>query len=202
MTDGGTYSRCARQSQHCLRRTDVLCSLRQRFASTLNSGEASLRALLGAPSSAWRPLQTLNTSQLQDDDVSRADEGSSSTSCVSGRIEGPIIVHRKKAKNAPDVIRAICHVRVEDHAAALESFRAILQTPEIRPAWDTVTEKQETLEIVEPGVNVLRSYTRIGWPAKCAILKPSLGIELISSVPALEMSSWSTRYYKIQARHL
>jgi hypothetical protein len=55
---------------------------------------------------------------------------------------------------------------VTDHAAALESFRAILQTPEIRSDWDKVTEKQEVLEIVEPAVRVQRSYTRLGWPSK------------------------------------
>jgi hypothetical protein len=99
--------------------------------------------------------------------LSRGDEATSSASAVTGGIEGPIISHKKRSKGAPDIIRAVCHVPVSDQAAALESFRAVLSSSEIRHSWDSVTEKQETLEIVEPNIRVVRNFTKVGWPSRC-----------------------------------
>ena len=166
MADGGTFSRCIETRAHALRTLKSHLSLRQRYVSALSGAESSLRALLGAPSSTWKPIQVSNTYRSPEEEVSRTIEASTSSTCVASRIEGPVILHRKKAKNAPDVIRAICHVPVTDNAAALESFRAVLQNTEIRPSWDSVTEREELLEIVEPGITVSRSYTKVGWPGK------------------------------------
>lgn len=152
------------------------CSLRQRYNHAIAAGESSLRALLGSPSSSWKPIYNSNTAnaglngqrkQSTDSSLSRSDEvASSSPAAVGSGIDGPVILHRKHAKSAPDVVRAICHFHVSDPAAVIESFRAILSSPEQRPVWDVTTDKQEVLELVDANVKILRAFTKVGWPSR------------------------------------
>lgn len=141
-------------------------SLRQRYHAALSVGETTLRSLLGSPSSSWRELSTSAGPASSSLALSKSDEGATAASSISSGLEGPVLLHRKKAKGAPDVVRATCHVPVSDAASALESFRAILSASEIRHNWDPVAEKQETLEIVEPNIRLVRTYTRVGWPSR------------------------------------
>lgn len=148
----------------------VRYSLRQRYTAALSAGENSLRALLGSSSSSWKLLQTVTpkAASLTGDEaiLSKTEDSEESVSGISAKPLGPIVVHRKKAKGAPDVVRAVCTVPLTDAVNALDSFRAVLSTHSLREKWDPIVEKQEVLEVVEPAVTLVRTFTRIGWPSR------------------------------------
>ncbi|KAK9893917.1 hypothetical protein P389DRAFT_181886 [Cystobasidium minutum MCA 4210] len=152
MSEGGTYA-----------------SLRQRYTAALSAGENSLRALLGSSSASWKPVQTVTPkpASLNGNEaiLSKTEDNEDSVSGISVKPLGPIVIHRKKAKGAPDVVRAVCTVPVTNASNALDSIRAILSTHSLRDKWDPIVEKEEVLEIVEPSVTLVRTFTRIGWPS-------------------------------------
>lgn len=113
--------------------------------------------------------------------MSYRDDASTSSASIAGPVEGQIAMHRKRMKGAPDVIRATCTVPVGNLNSALEAFRAALCTSEVRSAWDPTMDKQETLEVVEPGVRVVRAYSKIGWPSRCATAHNTLIDVLMNS---------------------
>jgi hypothetical protein len=145
-------------------------SLRQRYTAALSSGENSLRALLGSSSSSWKPVQTVTPKPAVpaegDAVLSKTEEGEESLSGIASAPPSPIAVHRKRSKGAPDVVRAVCTVPLTDAANALDSFRAILGTHSIREKWDPVVERQEILEIVEPSIKLVQTFTKMGWPSR------------------------------------
>lgn len=144
--------------------------MRQRYTAALSAGENSLRALLGSSSSSWKPIQTVTPKAAipKDDDavLSKTEAGIDTLSGLANDALGPIAIHRRKSKGAPDIVRAVCAVPLTDSISALDSFRAVLGTHSIRENWDPVVEKQEVLEIVEPSIRLLRTFTKIGWPSR------------------------------------
>ena len=145
-------------------------SLRQRYTAALSAGENSLRALLGSSSSSWKPVQTIapKTANANGNEaiLSKTEDAEDSVSGISVKPLGPIVIHRKKAKGAPDVVRAVCTIPVTNAVNALDSIRAVLSTHSVRDKWDPVVEKEEVLEVVEPSVTLVRTFTRIGWPSR------------------------------------
>lgn len=126
--------------------------------------------MLGSSSASWKPVQTVTPKAAipteSDAILSKTEEIEESSSGIAIGTLGPIAIHRKRAKGAPDVVRAVCTVPVTDAVNALDSFRAVLTTHSLRDKWDPVVEKQEVLEIVEPAVTLVRTFTKIGWPSR------------------------------------
>jgi hypothetical protein len=146
-------------------------SLRQRYTSALSAGENSLRALLGSSSASWKSVQTVTpSSTITTEDaaaLSKTEEAPESVSGISGSIQGRIVVDRKRMKNAPHVARAVCTIPICNASNTLESFRAVLDTHSTRSKWDPITEKQEVLEVIEPSIKLIQTYTKVGWPSRC-----------------------------------
>ncbi|KAK4049055.1 hypothetical protein OIV83_004417 [Microbotryomycetes sp. JL201] len=74
-----------------------------------------------------------------------------------------VIVHKRADKGAADIVRAHVEITVSD-TFDFDSFKAVLQTPELRGAWDKTVESANTIELVDPHTRIAKTDYRLGCP--------------------------------------
>ncbi|SCV67425.1 BQ2448_5036 [Microbotryum intermedium] len=156
-------------------------STNARYQASLDAALSHFRSLLASSSSrSWKPLQLshASTSAASTNSISLDSTSSSglngSTENGKGKAKellngigavelGNVRVHRRTAKGA-DVVRATTEINVAD-GVDLNSFKAVLQTPEVRSSWDKMVEHAHTIELLDPQTRICKTDYRLGWPA-------------------------------------
>lgn len=159
MTDGARYVIRLCQPENC---SPAYClslnSLRQSWHGALNEAQAAFRRLLTSPSSPeWKrvPVPTENAS---------AKAKGKARSTIPELSD--VIVHRKAGKGEDAVYRVVLDVPTGDEPVALEAWKAVLATPELRKEWDPAVESASLLEIFDPATRIAKTNFTLGWPAK------------------------------------
>ncbi|SCZ93898.1 BZ3500_MvSof-1268-A1-R1_Chr6-3g08965 [Microbotryum saponariae] len=155
-------------------------STNARYQASLDAALSHFRSLLASSSSrSWKPLQLSHASTSASSTSTSLDSATSSGLNGSvakgkgkakellngiGSVElGNVRVHRRTAKGA-DVVRAMTEINVAD-GVDLSSFKAVLQTPEVRSSWDKMVEHAHTIELLDPQTRICKTDYRLGWPA-------------------------------------
>jgi len=162
MSDGLRYemvpnSHIQRNYSHFIR--PLSYRLRQSWYNGLSEAESHFRQLIS--SSASRDWKRVSTTV----DVSSTSKGKAR---ASGSPEvTDVVVHRKAGKSGDQIYRAILDVPIGDDPASLESWKAVLSTPELREVWDPAVEAAHLVEMFDPITRVSKTNFTLGWPVKC-----------------------------------
>lgn len=71
----------------------------------------------------------------------------------------------RKATKSGDIYRVSLEVLAEE-PVALEPWKAVLATPELRKQWDPAVESAHLLELLDPDTRISKTNFTLGWPAK------------------------------------
>ncbi|KAM0787368.1 hypothetical protein ACM66B_003454 [Microbotryomycetes sp. NB124-2] len=154
------------------------------YQSCLNTGLGHFRSLLATQASRqWRSLPSSTSSVAQqqlssatkdvpvtpNSSVATAAAQQATTSAIKhgiGSVDpSQVKVHKRSDKTAaPDVVRATLELQVAD-TFDLDSFKAVLQAPELRSAWDKTVESASTIELIDSQTRIAKTDYRLGWPA-------------------------------------
>jgi len=77
-----------------------------------------------------------------------------------------VIVHRHMGKDGDDVYRMLLEVSLAEDFVSLESWKAVLTTPELRQEWDPAVEEAHLLEMFDHKTRISKTNFTLGWPAK------------------------------------
>jgi hypothetical protein len=77
-----------------------------------------------------------------------------------------VVVHRKAGKSGDQIYRAVLDVSTGDDPISLQSWKAVLSTPELRQVWDPAVEAAHLVEMFDPMTRVSKTNFTLGWPAK------------------------------------
>ena len=119
-----------------------MCSLNARYDAALSTSLHHFRQLLASSASrSWTPLNPSSPSTPASTPILDARSTSAALKGKAreflhglGAVEpGAVAVHKRAVKGAPDVVRAVAEVGTTE-GVDLDSFRAVLQTPEVRSA--------------------------------------------------------------------
>ena len=133
--------------------------LRQSWYNALSEAESHFRKLLSSSSSReWKRVSTtVETSPI-----------------IKGKARAPaspelsdVIVHRKAGKSGDQIYRAVLDISTGDDPVSVESWKAVLSTPELREVWDPAVEAAHLVEMFDPMTRVSKTNFTLGWPAKC-----------------------------------
>ena len=81
-----------------------------------------------------------------------------------------VVLHRKVVnKSTIDLFRVTVDVPAGDDAVSLESWKAVLATPELRQEWDPAVEHAYLVEVVDAKSRIYKTNFTLGWPAKCVL---------------------------------
>lgn len=98
------------------------------------------------------------------------------------------MVHRKAGTSGEQIYRAVLDVSAGDDSVSLESWKAVLSTPELRQVWDPAVEEAHLVEMFDPMTRVSKTKFTLGWPAKC-VLHSHTALIVPDIFPVLEMPS-------------
>lgn len=132
--------------------------LRQSWYNALSEAEAHFRQLLSSNSSRdWKRVST----------------SAETPAAVKGKARAlttpevtDVIVHRKAGKSGDSIYRAVLDIPTGDEQVSLESWKAVLSTPELRQVWDPAVETAHLVEMFDPMTRVSKTNFTLGWPAK------------------------------------
>lgn len=78
-----------------------------------------------------------------------------------------VVVHRHAGVAGGDpVYRMLLDVAVGEENVSLESWKAVLTTPELRQEWDPAVEEARLLEMFDHRTRISKTNFTLGWPAK------------------------------------
>lgn len=164
--------------------------LRGSWTTALKNAQTRLRDLLTSSSSQWRlvPLPssrentTLGVTPPSSDSRSSPSKGKSRSKTTATSQVSDVIVHRKASKEG-DIYRAVLDVSInaadvfdagsgkpKDCTTAallnLETWAAVLATPELRREYDPIVQDGRIIEMFDPETRIARIDFGLGWPAK------------------------------------
>jgi hypothetical protein len=132
----------------------------------LSEAESQFRQLLSTSSSRdWRRISP----SLQ---PSFANKGKARASSTPDVVD--VVVHRKPGKAGDNVYRAVLEVSTSYDHVSLDSWRAVLSTPELRQVWDPAVESAHLVEMFDPVTRVSKTNFTLGWPAKYVLFPYAL----------------------------
>ncbi|KAG8941715.1 hypothetical protein FRC03_004047, partial [Tulasnella sp. 419] len=135
-----------------------MIDLRESWSSALKHAQNNFRSLLTSSASAsWERVTA----------VARETTTNSPPGKGKGKAlpqASDVIVHRRPTKSG-DVVRLVLELPAEDGLASLESWRAVLTTPEMRKEWDPTVEAAHVVEIFDPNTRISKTDFTLGWPA-------------------------------------
>lgn len=76
-------------------------------------------------------------------------------------------MHRKATKSGENVYRVVLDVSITDQSAHLDSWKAVITTPELRQEWDPSVESAHLVEMFDRQTRISKTNFTLGWPAKC-----------------------------------
>ncbi|XP_006461684.1 hypothetical protein AGABI2DRAFT_185799 [Agaricus bisporus var. bisporus H97] len=128
--------------------------LRQTWYNALNDAEAHFRQLL--TSTDWKRISTAPGSLNK--------KGKGRVSIVPELTD--VVVHRHAGVAGGDpVYRMLLDVAVGEENVSLESWKAVLTTPELRQEWDPAVEEARLLEMFDHRTRISKTNFTLGWPA-------------------------------------
>ncbi|KAI6164482.1 hypothetical protein EDD17DRAFT_1691754 [Pisolithus thermaeus] len=131
--------------------------LRQTWSDALGAAETNFRQLLASYSSnEWKHVP------LPQDTPSPRKGNSRASSNPELR---DVAVHRKVTKSGEYVYRTVLDVPATDENAAMEAWKAIITTPEIRQEWDPAVDASQLVELFDPRTRIVKTRFTLGWPA-------------------------------------
>lgn len=75
-------------------------------------------------------------------------------------------VHRR-TQSGDDVLRLTLEIPVDNGIDTLETWKAVLTTPELRKEWDPAVDSAHVVETCfDPDTRIVKTDYRLGWPAK------------------------------------
>jgi hypothetical protein len=156
MSDGLRYRIFFEICFQCNDSCTILCyRLRQSWHDALSEAESHFRHLLSSGSSReWKRVSTLV-------ETSPITKGKARASANPGITD--VVVHRK----GDQIYRAVLDIPSGDELVSLESWKAVLSTPELRQVWDPAVEAAHLIEMFDPMTRVSKTNYTLGWPAKC-----------------------------------
>ena len=78
-----------------------------------------------------------------------------------------VIVHRKSSKDG-DVLRAVLDISLDGSVPGIDSWKAVLATPEMRKEYDPSVQDGRIIEMFDPETRIQKIDFALGWPAKYA----------------------------------
>ncbi|KAF9454468.1 hypothetical protein P691DRAFT_797224 [Macrolepiota fuliginosa MF-IS2] len=130
--------------------------LRQSWYNALNDAESRFRQLLTSSGpSDWKRISTAPESPTR--------KGKARVSAVPELAD--VIVHRHTGNAGDDVYRMVLDVAVGDESVSLESWKAVLMTPELRQEWDPAVEEAHLVEMFDHKTRISKTNFTLGWPA-------------------------------------
>lgn len=131
---------------------DRFCSTNARYSASLDSALTQFRTLLSTVNSrSWKPLPSTGGSSTSSSSSPFADPSSRNSKGKGrelvngiGSVDLPHVqVHKRAVKGQADVVRAVAELPASVNAAGesnvdLESFKAVLQTSEVRGACESM----------------------------------------------------------------
>ncbi|KZT07214.1 uncharacterized protein LAESUDRAFT_699007 [Laetiporus sulphureus 93-53] len=128
--------------------------LRQSWYASLDDAQANFRQLLASHSSSeWKRIPV------------PSDSNGKGKARASQPEVTDVIIHRKANKSAESIYRAILDVPAGDAPVSLNSWKAVLSTPELRKEWDPAVEGAHLVEMLDPSTKVSKINFTLGWPA-------------------------------------
>jgi len=139
----------------------VSYSLRESWTSSLNEAQAQLRSFLVSSSlNIWRRVPP------------PAKDPAASPPSPRGKGRAPplpdeadVNIHRRSSKSG-DIFRLVLDIPADDDICSMESWKAILATPETRKEWDPAVENAHHIETFDSNTRITKTYYTLGWPAK------------------------------------
>jgi hypothetical protein len=130
----------------------------QSWYGALSEAESHFRHLLSSSSSHdWKRVSAFP-------DISSIPKGKAK---APGSPEvTDVVVHRKNGKAGDQIYRAVLDISTGDELVSLESWKAVLSTPELRQVWDPAVEAAHLVEMFDPMTRVSKTNFTLGWPAK------------------------------------
>lgn len=186
MSDGLRYGIFSETCFQCNDSCTILCyRLRQSWLDALSEAESHFRHLLSSGSSReWKRVSTL----VETPPITKGKARASANPGVTD-----IVVHRKVGKSGDQIYRAILDIPSGDELVSLESWKAVLSTPELRQVWDPAVETAHLIEMFDPMTRVSKTNYTLGWPAKY-VFHPEILFRYADKCAAREMPSPSHVY--------
>ncbi|KAH7910065.1 hypothetical protein BJ138DRAFT_1127188 [Hygrophoropsis aurantiaca] len=131
--------------------------LRQAWYDALSGAETNFRQLLTSYSSSeWKHVSLSGETYSPGKGKSRATATPELTD---------VVVHRKTAKSGENVYRVVLDVPTIDDSVSLDSWKAVLTTPELRQEWDPAVEAAQLVEMFDHRTRISKTNFTLGWPA-------------------------------------
>ncbi|KAI6023325.1 hypothetical protein EDC04DRAFT_2727159 [Pisolithus marmoratus] len=131
--------------------------LRQSWSDALGAAETSFRQLLASNSSnEWKHVPLPQDSPSPRKGKLRASPNPELRD---------VVVHRRATKSGEYVYRAVLDVPATDENAALDAWKAIITTPEIRQEWDPAVDASQLVELFDQKTRITKTKFTLGWPA-------------------------------------
>ncbi|TFY53977.1 hypothetical protein EVJ58_g9138 [Rhodofomes roseus] len=128
--------------------------LRNSWYASLDDAQSNFRQLLSSHTSPdWKRVPIPN------DTISKG-----KSRAVAPELTD-VVLHRKTSKSSEPVYRAILDVPVGDTLVSLETWKAVLSTPELRKEWDPAVEGAHMIEILDQATRISKVDFTLGWPA-------------------------------------
>lgn len=107
-------------------------------------------------------------------------------------LSADVSLARRSIPGLGEVVRGTIEVPIAGEAISVDRFAALLETPEIKPKWDTLAVSSATLEHLDPRTRLEKTVYKLGWPlgSRDAItlnksfLDPLTLIHISASMPA------------------
>jgi hypothetical protein len=134
-----------------------LTSLRKTWYSALSDAETHFKSLLASSSSKdWRRVAVASSAQ--------APITSGKGKSREGALPADVLVHRNRTGEWRAVLDLPLHS--ESGWNALDAYKAVLLTPELKAEWDPAVEAAQSLDVLDHATRISRTNYRLGWPAK------------------------------------
>lgn len=159
----------------------IFGSLRQSWYNALNEAQSNFRKLLTSASAPeWKRVPIPNDSTS----TRTKGKGRSLTSLPE---PSDVVIHRKASKNEEVVYRVVLDVSTGDEAIALDAWKSVLATPELRREWDPAVEGASLVEMFDPTTRISKTNFTLGWPAKYVEHLTTLDRHILTVCAALGM---------------
>lgn len=133
------------------------CSLLDSWFKSLHDAESEFRNLLASTSSRdWKRLSASPVAEVP----------ARMTRLPALPEVSDVIVHRRFGKSGDSIFRAVLDIALGDEALNLDTWRAILKTPEMRQIWDPAVDGSHIIEMLDPATRISKTNFTLGWPAK------------------------------------
>lgn len=138
----------------------VYGSLRQSWYNALNEAQSNFRKLLTSASAPeWKRVPIPNDSTS----ARTKGKGRALTSLPE---PSDVVIHRRANKAEEAVYRIVLDVPTGEEAIALDAWKSVLATPELRREWDPAVEGASLVEMFDPTTRISKTNFTLGWPAK------------------------------------